>query len=300
MKLRAGALLGALLMILMTGPGMVMTAAAAPRGLVFSTETTSGCDPATNPDCVCTGRTCVIVVPINPPGDGGGSGDPRPPVEPGDPGGPGDGGGGSVPPPPEVLPPPEEIWDACASGVAPPPGFVCPDDGEPLPDPAEPLPPPPTEAEVLQLVSELQLPEPQVGSAPCSGPGCMGAVGMPVWLWTQPWQSVTDTATIRIYELTLTATPVRIDWSMGDGSVVSCTSAGTPYLTSYGITESPTCGYTYERTSANQPGQAYTLEATLTYQVTWSGVVSGSTQHTLSDSAPVRIGEYQTVITHNG
>lgn len=152
----------------------------------------------------------------------------------------------------------------------------------------------------MQLIAELQLPTPEIGSAPCSGSGCMGAVGMPVWLWTQPWQTYSDTAAIRIYELTLTATPVRVDWSMGDGSVISCTSAGTPYQTSYGITESPTCGYMYERTSANQPGQAYTLGATLTYEVTWSGVVSGSTMHTLSDSVPVRIGEYQTVITYNG
>lgn len=292
--------LSALAIGVASGPGMGMmsAASAAPRGLVFSTAgTPSGCDPVTNPNCVCDGSTCMIVVPITPPpvDPGPGPVDPEPPGPPGGP--PGDPGPGD--PPPIALPPPGEIWEPCAIGQPPPPGFVCPAPGEPAPDPGEPLPPPPTEAEILELVAQLDLPAPEIGSAPCSGPGCMGAVGLPVWLWTQPWQTYSDTAAVRVYEVTLTATPAYVDWTLGDGTVLRC-GEGTPYLVSYGIVESPTCGHIYERTSADLPGQAYTLTGRFTWDVSWSGVVSGSTTTTTEQSVPVRIGEYQTVITYAG
>lgn len=283
-------------------PVLTTTPATGPRIPVLSDAGTLSCTPGT-PGCVCTGPRCRIVVTPVVPGDPGDPGRPGIPAPgPGLPGpGPTPGDPGDEPPPPIVLPPPGEIWEPCAIGQTPPPGFVCPTDPIPV-DPANPDPPPlpdpPSQAEIMQLVAELNLPDPEIGSAPCSGSGCMGAVGLPVWLWTQPWQTYTDTAVIRIYEITLTATPIQVDWSMGDGSVVTCTNAGTPYLVGYGVTDSPTCGYKYMRTSDNQPGLAYTLGATMTYQVTWSGVVSGQTTTTTTQNTPVRIGEIQTVINY--
>ncbi|WP_114906783.1 hypothetical protein [Ornithinimicrobium murale] len=170
----------------------------------------------------------------------------------------------------------------------------------PEPDPEEPEPvPPPTEGEIIYLIAQLQLPTPEIGSAPCSGAGCMGAVGLPVWLWTQPWQSYTDSVTIRGYTLTLTSTPIRANWSMGNGDQVTCTTSGSPYDPAFGISESPDCGYVYQVTSADRPGQSFALTADLTYLVEWSGVVSGATEHTMSSTVPIRVGEYQSVVTDN-
>lgn len=117
----------------------------------------------------------------------------------------------------------------------------------------------------------------------------MGAVGMPVWLWT---------VTVRGYLITVTATPSRVDWDMGDGVGVTCTTAGTPYDPSYGLAPSPDCGHIYQVISASRPGQAHPVTATMTWQVTWSGDATGTTVTTTTDSTQIRIGEYQTVITN--
>lgn len=298
------ALAGALLMIFMAGPGSVAYGAPDPALLLSTaTATPDDCDPATNPDCVCEdGRCRVIIQPVDP-GTPGDPGTPSPPPGTDPPPGadpPPGGGGGDDPEPPPGIDPAEwgRIYTLCA-------GLFTPGTPEfteclygPAPDPGGPPPPaPPSEAEILQLVAELDLPEPGIGSAPCTGPGCMGAVGMPVWLWTAPWSTYTDSASIRGYTVVLTATPSHIDWDLGDGTALRC-GQGTPYDTSYGITSSPTCGHTYHVTSADQPAQAYPITATMTWNVTWSGAAAGSTTTSTTQTVPVRIGEYQTVITY--
>lgn len=117
-----------------------------------------------------------------------------------------------------------------------------------------------------------------------------------MWLWTDPWEPQVEVVTIRGYSIQATATPTQVTWSMGDGGSVTCGSAGTTYTKSYGFTESPDCGYMYEKTSGNQPGQAFTVTADMLWDVTWVGAASGSTTTNTTESADVRIGEYQTVI----
>lgn len=293
------ALLGAIILLPQAGA----IASAAPTGdsvVVDSAEPQEQCDPDIQEGCVCNiyGK-CWLVKKA--PKDPGG---PRP-VEPEfppiiDPVEPGPGPGPAPEPPPGDwerrymlclglgLQPGTPEFDECMYPPAPP-------------DPDEPPPvPPPTEGEIIELIVELQLPTPQIGSAPCSDTGCMGAVGLPVWLWTQPWETYTDSVTIRGYTLSLTATPVRATWSMGDGTTLSCMTSGTPYDTAFGIVESPDCGHVYQTTSSGQPDQAFLLTADLTYLVEWSGVVSGSIEHTMSSMTPIRVGEYQSVVEYSG
>lgn len=294
------AILGVL--VLLTPLALPATATAStPPPRTFTTtdaDAAPACDPSSNPRCVCPpgGGGCRIIVPIEPPPSEPGPGPVDPPSTPpiGGPG-PGPGPGPVEPPPPgdgddrvgwcvgQGLLPGTPEFEECLNPPDPP------EDGEPPPVP------PPTAGEVIELIAELQLPTPEIGSAPCSGGTCMGAVGLPVWLWTQPWETRHDSITIRGYTLTLTATPTQVHWSMGDGGAVTCTTAGIPYYASYGITHSPECGYMYTTTSAAYPGQAFTLEATMTYRVEWSGIISGSIDHTMTSSIPIRIGEYQTV-----
>lgn len=78
------------------------------------------------------------------------------------------------------------------------------------------------------------------------------------------------------------------------GAVAGCVlhsdrgSVGTPYEDSFGKKASPDCGHTYT-------GQGrYTVRATSHWVVTWSGMGrSGTIPITLTQSAPVTIGEVQ-------
>lgn len=192
-------------------------------------------------------------------------------------------------------------FDRTAPAAAPAPG--APPGAGPAPVAAgapapPPPPPPPTNAEwEVAALETLILTEPGIGSAPCTYDGCMGAVGVPVWLWTDPWEPLTEEVTLRGYSITATATPTRVDWSMGDGSGITCTTAGTPFSTSYGFVESPDCGYIYQQQSDNQPGRTFTVTGTMTWDVQWVGAATGSTATTTDDSIAVMIGEYQTVNT---
>lgn len=161
-------------------------------------------------------------------------------------------------------------------------------------NPKAPAQPPPTVAELAAAaVATLKLPNPEIGSAPCTGPDCMGAVGVPVWLWTQPWTPKTTTAAIRGTRITATAKMTKVTWAMGDGATVTCNDAGTPYQDVYGFKKSPDCGYLYTKTSANEPGMRYPLTATATWIVTWTGDEVGATTTTTLATVRVMIGEYQ-------
>lgn len=154
-------------------------------------------------------------------------------------------------------------------------------------------PPPPSPAEVAAIArARLHLAPPAIGSAPCTDPGCMGAVGVPVWLWVRgglPTQSAT--ASVRGVSVTITARMSGINWSMGDGSVVRCTGPGTPYDLSMGWAQSPDCGYKYTAKGV------YTLTATATWQVTFSGAYTATETTTSQNTTTVRIGEYQALVT---
>lgn len=155
-----------------------------------------------------------------------------------------------------------------------------------------PAPPPrPTRQQWWVAIQEqLKVPAPSIGSAPCSGPGCMGAVGLPVWLWHDPpLQPVTLNVTITGYTVNVVARPTTTTWSMGDGGTVACQGSGTPYSTSYGIRMSPTCGYKYKRQGN------YQLSSTVTWDVSWNGSEAGSDTLTTTASVPIRIGEYQAI-----
>ena len=85
---------------------------------------------------------------------------------------------------------------------------------------------------------------------------------------------------------------------MGNGDVVVCNDPGTPYDTSRPAAEqSTTCSYTYEHTSAGQPGDAYQVTATVEWQVSWTvtGAPGGGALPSLSTSSAtsVRVAEMQ-------
>ncbi len=128
----------------------------------------------------------------------------------------------------------------------------------------------------------------------------MGAVGVPVWLWTQGWQPQTATAAAGGISATVTATITKVVWSMGDGNTVTCAGPGTAYNLSMGWKQSPDCGYLYSRQSADKPGQAFQVAATFYWNVVWTGAYTGNLRVTTTSTVPMTVGEYQSLVRVSG
>ncbi|WP_050672166.1 hypothetical protein [Luteipulveratus halotolerans] len=219
-------------------------------------------------------------------------------------GGSGDAGSGGTPPkasPPRYGEPggpgwmdpggcDEQLLEVCdANPLVPAPPAAPARPTQPAPAP----PPPPTPAQWSQAIqTTLKLPKPVIGSAPCHDAGCLGAVGLPVWLWTQPMPDQSVNVTLAGQTIRATAHLDRTVWTMGDGQTVTCAgtnATGTAYSTVAGVAASPTCGYRYTRQGD------YTLSTQAQWTITWSGAATGTDQLASSATAPIAIGEYQAV-----
>jgi hypothetical protein len=118
--------------------------------------------------------------------------------------------------------------------------------------------------------SRLRLPSPVIDVNP---PGDQ-RVNFPVWLALNPasWKPRSATASVPGVTVTATARPVRVSWSMGNGSTRTCDGPGTAWSPATDPERaSPDCGYIYRHSSASAPGGTYTVVATVTWDVTWAG-----------------------------
>jgi hypothetical protein len=61
--------------------------------------------------------------------------------------------------------------------------------------------------------------------------------------------------------VTAIATPKHVEWDLVE-KTIQCTNAGGP--------DSTECGYSYQRSSAGQPGGKYQITATVVWDVTWT------------------------------
>lgn len=155
--------------------------------------------------------------------------------------------------------------------------------------------PQPTPAQLAQVArNQLRLPSPQIEANPADEQ----LVNLPTWLWLDrgDWGAVSATATVPGVSVRAVARPTSVVWTMGDGSSVSCTGAGTPYGSRTSPkSASPDCGYTYRTSSAGQPDSAYAVSATVHWTVTWAG--AGQTgvfpDMTTTSNADFRVAESQ-------
>ena len=149
-----------------------------------------------------------------------------------------------------------------------------------------------------RALDSMRLDGPEIGMAPA--PGKTGLVGLPVWLWTQvtpsTWGPLAGSASIPGFTVRAEARAVQIVWNMGDGAVITCKNPGTEFTARATSVASPTCGHVYSRSSASQPGHVFTIVATTTWTVTWSGGgQSGVITVTRSSRTTASIGELQVV-----
>jgi hypothetical protein len=158
-----------------------------------------------------------------------------------------------------------------------------------------------TPAQLAQeAINELPLRGPDIGISANLTPNGATDVGMPVWLWTavtpETWGPISRTATVPGLSVTATAKAQRIDWTMGDGHIVTCANPGTPYSPSYGARSSPTCGDSYSAPSRSLPGGKYPITATTTWLINWAGGgQTGTLTVTRQSQAAVQIQETQVV-----
>ncbi|GMU79289.1 MAG: hypothetical protein AMXMBFR46_20820 [Acidimicrobiia bacterium] len=126
-------------------------------------------------------------------------------------------------------------------------------------------------------------------------------VQVPTWLWVDPnwWRPYEATARAGRVWATVRATPVTVTWTMGDGRTVTCRGPGTEWR-SGAPEDASTCTHTYRGSSAGRPEGRFVVEATVTFEVSWtSNVSAGGTLPAISrtQSLDVVVGEIQAIGT---
>jgi hypothetical protein len=167
-----------------------------------------------------------------------------------------------------------------------------------------------------QAEREIRLPEPPIELSPPVSPGHWQYVHVPTWAWLGQggWASPSASAAAGGVAVTATATPVSLELRYMDGATthtVVCSGPGTPYSPTLASAEdpaapiraaSPSCGWTYQNSSASAPGEQEPVRATLTYRVTWTatGAAGGGNLGVLVSPATalgVRVAEVQAVVS---
>lgn len=154
------------------------------------------------------------------------------------------------------------------------------------------------EALALQALESVTVPDPVIGTSPQAG---SLVVHVPTWLWVEGdwWRGYEATARAGRVSSTVTADPVRAEWSMGDGSTVTCTGPGVEWAP--GMPEDATdCSHTYASSSDAEPNGVFHLAVTVELEVGWSsnsGAGGTFTAIGRTTEQGVRVGEIQAIET---
>lgn len=146
----------------------------------------------------------------------------------------------------------------------------------------------PSPEQVAQIArKQLRMPRPTISASP----GGTQLVNLPTWLWlSDGWTPTSATASVPGVSVTAAAKPLSVTWSMGDGNSVTCSTSGTPYTAVRDPkSQSPDCGYTYRKSSAGQPAEAFPVTAKVNWTVTWSGAGQAGTFPNMTTSATVAL-----------
>jgi hypothetical protein len=147
-------------------------------------------------------------------------------------------------------------------------------------------------------LAELTLPAPAIGMSPTGDQ----ITQLPSWMWIDrgQWGPQDRTATAGPVSATVSASPVRVEWDMGNGDAVTCRGPGRVYEKRFaGRPEATDCRYTYRHSSASQPGEVYDVTATVVWTATWSGSDGNGGdlgELTSQTSQPVRVAEVQALV----
>jgi len=142
-----------------------------------------------------------------------------------------------------------------------------------------------------QARSQLQPPPPAIRWTP--EPRTYVQLRTGLWIEPDTFDTLrSPTAGVPGEAVVAIATPKRVEWNLVE-TTIQCPNAGSP--------DGTQCGYTYQRSSAGQPGGKYQITATVVYGVTWTCTGDGCDQAgaTLDDlpmsaTAQLPVDEIQT------
>jgi hypothetical protein len=148
-----------------------------------------------------------------------------------------------------------------------------------------------------QLLAQIQLARIDIGITP--SPGHTGFVGLPTYLWVnnpgaRTLGPISDSTSAGGVTVTISAKVSRVEWSLGDGTTITCTGAGTPYRTEFRARPSPTCGHVYQHPSTSLPDGAYQVTAKAVWDVSWTGGgQAGTIPFEVTSETSIRMSEAQ-------
>ncbi|BAW94108.1 hypothetical protein CHIBA101_2287 [Actinomyces sp. Chiba101] len=147
----------------------------------------------------------------------------------------------------------------------------------------------------------VSIPAPVVDYNPkLDSPAGSTVVGMDTWVWatSEVPRTVQITASAGGVSAIMTITGTRLDLSAPDATS-ECTGFGAPWAP--GAPEgSSDCTITFNRSSADQPGRATPLTASVRYTTAWSasdGTSGALTDITTTSTTPIPVAEIQTINT---
>ena len=143
----------------------------------------------------------------------------------------------------------------------------------------EPGPPSPEQLAATAL-GLLRLPVAEVRTAPAAPAATY--VGVETWLWVPDaqWGDLSKSVSAGATTVTVVASPAEVVWGLGPTSL-ACDGPGTPWVRGMTDSASTSCGFTFERTSAREPGGTFSVAATIRYAVSW--ICSGACPTTGGD-----------------
>jgi hypothetical protein len=124
-------------------------------------------------------------------------------------------------------------------------------------------------------------------------------VQVPTWLWISSswWRPYAASASAGRVTATVSVRPTRTAWSTGDGGSVTCDGPGLAWRE--GLAEdASSCRHTYRRSSAGEPGEAFSLRAEVEMEVAWTSNVGVSGRLPVirrSADTAARVAEIQAV-----
>jgi hypothetical protein len=146
-----------------------------------------------------------------------------------------------------------------------------------------------------QALKELPLIYPRPRTAPPTT--ATQVAGIRTWTWVDPgdWHSISATAAIPGLAATVTATPTRTIWDMGDGTTVTCNGPGTVYdPTEPDAAQHSDCSHVYQNSGT------YNVVATIVWSVTWTATTGAGGNLGLfqrSTGFTINVEQRQAVIT---
>jgi hypothetical protein len=132
-----------------------------------------------------------------------------------------------------------------------------------------------------QAVQALRMPAPLIRLNPAPPTGQL--VNVPMWMWVDAstWGTRSATATAGGVSVTAAAMSTSVAWSTGDGATLVCPGPGQAWTPGEDPAARSFCSHSY-----TVPG-AYTVRATVTWDVSWTGGGQSGTVPALSTTASI-------------